>query len=1012
MRITNSFYRIEIFEQSGQFSVYDRKHGTTVVSNAYFSVNGLSSREDIGFTVELSDFTDAVGTGRSATITGERLMLRLHLYDEHGGIALQAGFRNVGTESVQVREAYPLHTDGTADCWCTMPFVGRGTCTMLTGEGGFSYARVLPFGSCISPNLLALHKTDGEQYASMVAAALTTYEFQTEVHLQVGPRMVKRFGLALRQFDATGKRVDAGGVFWGDWVYFDTAVSDTFLSMETYARRMARMMDVRLNNYNDYVSVCLWYVFAFSCGDRSANTSTGAIDEARAMIKSGITKYAPPLVRLVPDEYVNPNEQLWWDEPHWQRYDHLRAPYETLAKWIDAMHAIGAEGGLYMQPTFRSDDYCALYPEQMLFGDSSNAADYTDRAFIDHMREVYTRIRNAGVRAVFYDYTQLTRGDIHSDINALLQPGGFDDPYATNVSAYRNIFRIAKQTAGPDLMITENTWNYSGQELATGVIDAQRSRMDTVGMNTGVIKSGARQWYRNRVTKLIDPDVKNFTINDRDIRRSEITLMGLLFGKTMLGSSITRYNAEAIRDIGRIFPFPNQGVSARPVDLFATGGEPTAFDYPLPDGAHLLALLNQTHAAKTISITPSAPPALGGLGLPSDTEYHFWNFWDEEYLGRQTGRDNLRQTLRVKECRLIALRPVSRDLQLLSTNRHVLQGAVETEILRTAPDLLEMRLFLVGGDEFHAYIALPDQEGRTCSVKLLGGEATCTAVVDPFDPIIRLSCRADTNTTAWVIVETQPAVKETALPPVAAEPAVVIDSYAGSVFLTWQEQEGMRYRICRDGCRLATVYSGEFTDRSVEKNSTYSYVVITENHNGERAVSSCRTVTTGAFVPDLLYNTDRPASCPFGKNGYIYFNPIQDGQDVNALEDGISVQVTDRKDSVCKLKPADPRGVVIDGAPRLGAVYDARMLELHILNPMHLKRTVTLYAVDVERTGRTMDLTVIGEDGSPLFPRKNIPEYGEGVYVSFYISGDCTVQLDNYTVNAVVNAIYFDEEVC
>ncbi len=1003
----------------GRFSVYDKRRKRFAVRGAAFSVNGHFSTDCSSFSVSRFPFVDALGAGQSVQIVGsdgagDAVLLRVQLYEERGCVVLRCGYRNAGEESIRICEMFPLLTDGLNDSHVSLGGDPHCHHRVLTGEGGFSYPRLLDKVDATSLNVMTVVRMERPDCAAAVLAGLTTFEFQTEISVHVAENSAPcGFAAQIRQFDATGKLVDAGCDFWGDAAYLDISEPDPYAALESYAACVAKAMDVQLNNYNDYISVCLWYVFAFSCGDRSANTSCGALQEAQAMIDSGITKYAPPLVRLVPDEYVNPNEQLWWDEEHWRRYVHLTEPLETLKKWIDAMHAIGAEGGLYMQPTFRSDDYCHAHPEHMLFNKEENAADYTDPAFLQHMREVYATIRDAGVIAMFYDYTMLVRGDIRADINALLEKGGFDDPYATSVSAYRNIFKIAKDVVGRRFMITENTWNYSGQELATGVIDAQRSKMDNVGMNPEVVKSGVRQWYRNKVTKLIDPDVKNFTTADADIRRKEISLMGLLFGKTMLGSSISRYHAADIRDIGRILPMPLDGKTARPVDLFLSpsDGNARVYDYPLNDGAHILALLNETHSQLTLSVELGEKPVFGGLSLDAGTQYDLWDFWNERYLGRVGGNAVVRQTLRKNECRLVTVRPVREKLQLLSTNRHILQGVVESTLLEATADTLTMRFSVVANDPFRAVVALPQKDMQILHVQAWESGVTCRAEKDPFSPIVYIELNSDKNIQTVVRLVLGSSAHTAAKPPRKVTGlTAAADVSQGVVHVHWDAAPDVRYALFKNGELLLHTTETVYADASVEENATYTYAVIAENADGVQAAPETVTVSTGRFIPSLTYGPRTGENVPLGRDGCVLFNHAACGSDEKTLPSYLDeITVIDRKDHRFNAKPGDPRALVgKDGSAALGAVCNDKMLELSLRFRDDAAHEVTLYCVDFERSGRTMDIEVTDADGGICIPARNIPEYGEGVFIRFPVTGTVRIRLTNHAVNAVVNAVFFD----
>ena len=677
------------------------------------------------------------------------------------------------------------------------------------------------------------------------------------------------------------------------------------------------------------------------------------------------------------------------------------------------MIEMGTIGGLYMQPTFRSDDYCAQYPGHLLFDREENEADYTDPDFIAHMKEVYTRVRDAGVRSMFYDYTMLVRGDIRLDENSLLRPGGFADPYATNVSAYRNIFRIAKETAGRQLMITENAWNYSGQELATGVIDAQRSKMDNVGMNREVVKSGVRQWYRNKATKLIDPDVKNFTTTDSDIRRKEVSLMGLLFGKTMLGSSISRYDAASIRDIGRILPMPLDGATAAPVDLFLSpdDGNASVYDYALPGGAHIVALLNEEHRQRTFRLELGEKPVFGGIGLDADREYDLWDFWNERYVGRMQGNAVLEKTLRRNECRVIAVRPVQERLHVLSTNRHILQGAVETECVQATGTELVLKCRVVGDDPMQVAVALPREHMEIVSATCLTAGVTFSARKDPFAPVVMLSLDSADNVEALVTLS----VRECAAPDCPTpKPCTGLtarpDALAGCVRIAWDAAPDCRWLLYKDGVLLCRTTGHAYTDGSAEENARITYAVVAENAAHALSGTVSCTVDTGRYLPSLAYGLGGDCG-RFGKAGYLLFNQTENGKDVAALPEDVSaVTVHDRRDYRFDYKPGDRR-VMTDPEPgeaALGMVCHDKELNLTIAMRGDKPRTVTLYSVDYNRAGRTMDIEVTDEQGRAVVPCRNIPEYGEGVHISFECTGTVHVKLVNHAVNAVVSAVYFD----
>lgn len=1020
--LENEQLRLEFYPGTGRYAVYDKTRGEWPIRGAYAGAGTFKTTDGYGFEWENSQTDDGLGVCDVLTITGTSkeqpfLLLEFRLPEGSGQLLIRSGLVNTGDELLRVYETWPLIAHGDEGGGV---FAGPDPAhnhKVLTGEGGFTAPRLLSEVNATSHNALTVTYLNDPEARTVVLGGLTSYEFQSTVTVSSQAEMPleeagrRSFDASIRLHDSAGKRVDPGQTFWGDAAFVDCLTGDPYASLEGYGKRVAQAMDVHLQSYNDYISVCLWYVYAFSGGDRQANTSEGAVEEARRMEESGITRYAPAMIRLVPDEYVNPNEQLWWDDEHWARYGHLTGRYTTLESWMTAMKEAGAQGALYMQPTYLSSDYGLEFPGHMLYDNSAYGADYTDPGFLAHMQEVYTRIKDAGILSVFYDYTMISNGNSATKGNMLELKGGFADPYATAVSAYRNIFSIAKETAGESLRITENTWDYTGQEVATGVIDAQRSRMDNVTLNQEVVKSSARQWYRNEVTKLIDPDVKNFTLDDPDKRRAEITTMGLMFGKTMLGSSIARYSAEDIRDLGRILPMPMDGVSARPVGLFQMedGDNPEVYDYALREDCHLLMLWNTTQSRKSIAVDLDGAPAFGGIGLSGDKIYDIWDFWNERYVGRIKGSDALEEMVRKNELRLLVVREVEEEPVLLSTNRHLLPGVVDMDGWKTDGTQIQATASIVGEDPWRAQISLP-AESRVRSFRILSGDAVGSAQVDPLTGLLTVELQAAENQEVLWEVELEPASFSQTAPGQVVNLQALADLEKSRVELSWTPQEGAEYRVYRDGAFIGTTGEASFIDNDVVENTAYTYTVAAASRAGSGEMSAPVSVSVGWFQPGLYYGTGGDFTGRYGADGYCLYNFGGSGREEKLPDYILFLRESTTETWQWEMDSTDPRLLrTEDRSPdRLGAIFAEESLSIRVTPRDESDHRLTFYCVDVERQGRSFDFTVTDADGRELIPQVSISEYGEGLYLSFTYSGEITCTFQSRAVNAVVSGVFFD----
>ena len=98
-----------------------------------------------------------------------------------------------------------------------------------------------------------------------------------------------------------------------------------------------------------------------------------------------------------------------------------------------------------------------------------------------------------------------------------------------------------------------------------------------------------------------------------------------------------------------------------------------------------------------------------------------------------------------------------------------------------------------------------------------------------------------------------------------------------------------------------------------------------------------------------------------------------------------------------------------DASPSsLGAIYAQDTLSFRITPRDKESRRLTFYCVDVERQGRSFDFTAVDADGRTIVPEVSVPEYGEGLYLSFTYSGEITCTFRSRAVNAVVSGVFFD----
>lgn len=506
--------------------------------------------------------------------------------------------------------------------------------------------------------------------------------------------------------DPVGKRVDPGNEYRSsDCFYIDVVNTDPFIALEEYGKRVSSAQGIDLSMY-DFPSVCLWYAENSHYGDSKAeNTTLGAVNEMQHIKESGFLKYSRAAVRLVPDSYMPDNQQGWWDDKHWQhevekhngsKNGRYVEPYETSEKWGKAVTELGGIPLTYFQTSYRSEDYAKEFPGHMLFnktyawkgreGDPKGEVftswnktwtrngsivwgfDYTDPEFLDHLTEVYKNLKKGNIKGLMFDYPS----------SGWAEKGGMEDKYSTTAAAYRNIFKYASDGLGPNAYVHERNM-IRGSDISIGPVASMRTENDTDAMDSTTVTRCGMRWYKNRVLINQDTDSKNIVRfqDDRDKVRAVLTMAYVVTGRLLLANSFAQFSPETLWDISRTFPYHTQNKSARPVDAFVSPS-PMVYDFEIDEKWHQVTFYNpDMEKGRKIGIDISGQPVDGALNLKKDKAYYVYDFWNDNFIGKLKGSMRLEQELRAGEARMMSVRECLDRPQVISTNRHIMQGYLD-----------------------------------------------------------------------------------------------------------------------------------------------------------------------------------------------------------------------------------------------------------------------------------------------------------------------------------------------
>lgn len=709
--LSNGLVEVGINFKSGSFSLTNPRSGEIVLSDA-----GMLPKGDAYKSVSVEsqqDIADELGTGKRLTLAilqsahgspkaqPPQRLVTFTLYAQRPALVLGFGMKQPKWFRSRLTSASPLHD--------AKPFPGKILVSPMTlnGAAGADLALVTPGLTRVAPNSLMLTGLADGKRRTLVCGGLANKEFGKFVALRDGL-------LGVTAEDPVGRLIDPEQIYTStDNFYIDAITADPFTALEQYGWAM-RLANKAHPNIYDFPVLCGWGVGALSKLP-NVNNSAKLVGELELAQKAGLTKYTKVGIRLEPDTYCNKDhgntEQGWWDDEHWAKYKHLVPPYETFAKWCTAITERDGVPYTYFQLGMPSDDYARAFPGHMLFNDISQldkkhshhqpyvSYDYTDPDFQKRTLAMWQLLRREGMRGIKFDYPE----------TGWRPEGGFEDIYATTNSAYRRAFELAREGLGADAVIDERNLGESGRpclDVTAGIVDTQRTWSDSNKYDPAMISTDGLRWYKNRTVFNYYPDSKIVHGVSAGIRQSMLTMVYLTSGRIDLATSFSLFTPEITHDFTRIYPHYREPKTARPLDAFTGVRDPQVYDLELTPDWHQIALYNSGKEKAIISTSISGELVSNAIGLDPSAEYHAYEFWSDSYIGKLSGTAKLERELEPNHCAMISLRKVQPNPQVLSTNRHILQGWVDLAVVRwdAAAKTLSGTAKVIEGESFKIVI--------------------------------------------------------------------------------------------------------------------------------------------------------------------------------------------------------------------------------------------------------------------------------------------------------------------
>ncbi len=704
-QIKNDFFSIVFDMSKGRFNIY-RRDGSLLLYQATVRANSSNRRSSIAessyeHTAEAKKIQDQIGIGKQLIIHSRDMNSnidfesRFTLYENHSCIIIEASCKNVTTHDLVLKNIEPIcaieEIDGALNWSGASRVLTNGPMYYDPGmihDFGSSYKAPEPYG----PIKTGLMTPDFQYPASDRVGSwwnIGLFRGYDKEGLVCGFIENKSgFGQMIISKTATGELslytesvfapatiLKPGASISSNRLMINIA-PNPYAALEDYASLMGMLNGARVNSIVN--GWCEWFfTYEFITEDEVIRNAEFA---ARYLRPYGL-------------EYIQIDEGYQRYHGDWEGNE--RFPHGM--KWLaDQIKSLGLKPGIWLAPYVISEptevfqkhpEWLLKHPNGQLMrvgpwpGEDSDWArhenpkryglDVTHPGAADWLFNLFDTVANQwGYEMFKIDFVAWS----------LLSAHQYHDSTATPAQAYRKGMEIIRSAIGPQRHVND----CGPGPVSVGLIDSMRIEAD---QNYGYRKAAwqqyflessssapaaAKRYYFHKRTWINDADHVCLNLLSIPQAQAAATIIALSGGNIISGDRLPDLDVNRLEILKKIFPA--YGEAARPVDLFDSDRQ-SVFSLKITKPFGEWTIVGLFNSSETDVIEKSFP--LERLWLHPEKVYVAYDFWMERFCGEVTG--SLIVKVLPASVTLLSLHEKTGVPQIISTDRHVLQGAIELE---------------------------------------------------------------------------------------------------------------------------------------------------------------------------------------------------------------------------------------------------------------------------------------------------------------------------------------------
>jgi len=382
--------------------------------------------------------------------------------------------------------------------------------------------------------------------------------------------------------------------------------------------------------------------------------------------------------------------------PHGLKYvsDKIKELGLRPALWIGYTHEPGMSEFIKQNPDVvlhKETTWCGTY-----------FYDFTNPKYLnEYLPKAVQNVHDWGYTAVKYDTIPMAL-QMHENHHDKMY-----DPSKTTFEAYHDVMAKTRELLGEDIYMLSCSGSSDRAVLwGADVFDAARVGDDIFGWDE-FLKAGIQMIMRyypiHNIALYADPDnlimrEEHNTYAQAASRAYFVSMLGL---PMTFGDVLPKLPEERVDIIRRCLPV----LDIHPMDVRRHVHDLRVLtinlNVALPfEDYTVLDVFNLKQTETEYKIRLDADLYL------DEGSYHVYDYTKKEYLG--IADDSLMFTLDACESRILCLRPVKAHPQIVSTSRHITQGAAEIEALSWSENKLSLTSALVNNDLYTVTLYVPD----------------------------------------------------------------------------------------------------------------------------------------------------------------------------------------------------------------------------------------------------------------------------------------------------------------